>query len=245
MRNPIRPRAGHEVVEAHPAGAVVDDLLHPPLAQREQLGEHADELLGHVDGDAVDRLVHGAVDLPGQHPRLADGQLEALAPHHLDEHGQLQLAAALRPPTCRGARWAATRMLTLPTSSASRRFLTSRAVSDVPSLPGQRRRVDADRHRQARVVDRDDRQRAGVVGVGERLADRDVGDAGDGDDLARPGLVGRHPVERLGDVQLGDAGPLDRAVGRGTTRPAGPCAACPSGSGTAPGARRTARRRGW
>ena len=60
---------------------------------------------------------------------------------------------------------------------------------------------------------RDDRQRPGVVGVGQRLADGDLGDAGDGDDLARPGLVGRHPVEGLGHVQLGDLGPLDRAVG--------------------------------
>ena len=28
-----------------------------------------------------------------------------------------------------------------------------------------------------------------------------------------PDLVGRHPVELLGDVQLGDLGPLDGAVG--------------------------------
>ena len=36
----------------------------------------------------------------------------------------------------------------------------------------------------------DDRQRRRVVGVGDRLADRDLGDAGDRDDLARAGLVG-------------------------------------------------------
>ena len=47
---------------------------------------------------------------------------------------------------------------------------------------------------------------ARVVGVGERLADRHVGQAGDGDDLARAGLVGVDAVERLGDVELGDAG---------------------------------------
>ena len=32
-----------------------------------------------------------------------------------------------------------------------------------------------------------DRQRARVVGVGEGVADRDLGEAGDGDDLAGPG----------------------------------------------------------
>ena len=88
----------HEVVEAHPAGAVVDDLLHAALAQGEQLGDDAHELLGHVDGEAVDRLVDDAVDLAGEHLRLADGELEALAAHHLDEHGELQLAAALDLP---------------------------------------------------------------------------------------------------------------------------------------------------
>ncbi len=62
------------------------------------------------------------------------------------------------------------------------------------------------------LVDRDDRQRARVVGVGERLADRDLGDAGDGDDVARPGLLDRHPVERLGAEQLGHLDPLDAAV---------------------------------
>ena len=44
-----------------------------------------------------------------------------------------------------------------------------------------------------------------VVEVGQRLADRDVGHAGDGDDLARAGLGGVDAVERLGDVELGDA----------------------------------------
>ena len=55
----------HEVVEAHPARAVVDDLLHAALAQREELGEHAHELLGDVDREPVDRLVHRPVDQRG------------------------------------------------------------------------------------------------------------------------------------------------------------------------------------
>ena len=106
-----------------------------------------------------------------------------------------------------------TRMLTLPTSSASRRFLTRRAVSSLPSRP------DSGEVLMPMVIDRLGSSMVmtgsgpGVVGVGQRLADGDLGDAGDGDDLARPGLVGRHPVERLGHVQLGDLGVDDRAVG--------------------------------
>ena len=89
---------GHEVVHPHPAGAVVDHLLQAPLAQREQLGDDADVVLGHVDGETLDRLVHAAVDLARDHLRLADRELEALAAHQLDEHRQLQLAAALDLP---------------------------------------------------------------------------------------------------------------------------------------------------
>ena len=68
-------------------------------------------------------------------------------------------------------------------------------------------------HRQRRLVDADDGQRPRVVGVGQRLADRHVGQARDGDDLARPRLLRGDAVQRVGDVQLGDVGALDRPVG--------------------------------
>ena len=96
----------------------------------------------------------------------------------------------------------------------------SRAVSLVPGgepadgLAGQRRGVDAEGHADARVVDGDDRQRARVVGVGQGVADHDLGDAGHGDDVARAGPLRRgvDPVEGLGDVHLGQPDPLDGAV---------------------------------
>ena len=94
----MRPRAGHDELEAHPAGAVVDHRFHAALAQRDELGDDAEVILGHVDGDALDRLVHLAVDLAGQHLRLADGELEALAAQDLDQHRELQFAAALDFP---------------------------------------------------------------------------------------------------------------------------------------------------
>ena len=130
--------------------------------------------------------------------RLADGHLEALAPHHLDEHRQLQLAAALHLP----------RVGPLGRQHAQRDVadqLRVEAVLQQPRghlraslLPGERRGVDADRDRQRRVVDVDHRQRARVLRVGERLADRHVGEAGYRDDLARPGLLAppRAPARR-------------------------------------------------
>ena len=63
------------------------------------------------------------------------------------------------------------------------------------------------------VVDVDLRQRAHVVGVGERLADGDVLEARDGDDVAGAGALGRVALERPGLEQLGDADAADGAVG--------------------------------
>src|SRR5690606_2021774 len=82
-------------------------------------------------------------------------------------------------------------------------------------LPGERGGVDADGHRDGRVVDGDERQRARVVQVDERLPDGDVLDAGDGDDVPGVGAVGGHPVERDGPQQLGDPHRLDVAVAGG------------------------------
>jgi hypothetical protein len=55
-------------------------------------------------------------------------------------------------------------------------------------------------------------QGPGVLEVGERLADGDLGDAGDGDDLAGAHLLRGDPLELLGDEQLGDLGLLRGAV---------------------------------
>ena len=51
-----------------------------------------------------------------------------------------------------------------------------------------------------------------VVGVGERLADRDLLEAGDRDDVAGTRGLGRDALQRLGDVHLGELDVLDRAV---------------------------------
>ncbi len=52
----------------------------------------------------------------------------------------------------------------------------------------------------------------GIVRVGDRLADRHLGQARERHDLAGPGLVGGDAVERLGDQELGHPGVLNLAV---------------------------------
>ena len=98
-------------------------------------------------------------------------------------------------------------------SSERSRASTRRGSDLVAFQPRKRRSVDADRHRERRLVDRDHGKRTRVVRVGERLADRHLGDSGDGDDLPRSGFFRLDTVERLGHIELGHLRPLDRAVG--------------------------------
>src|SRR4051794_23757384 len=93
-----QPARRHEVLHAGPARAVVDHLLHPALPEREQLRDDADVLLRDIDGDPFDRLVLLPVEHAGQHLRLPHGELESLAPHDLDEDGELELSAPLYLP---------------------------------------------------------------------------------------------------------------------------------------------------
>ena len=240
-----QPARGDQVLEPDPAGRVVDHLLHPPLAQGEHLGDDADVLLGNVDRQPLDRLAELAVDLAGQHLRLAGGQLEALAPHHLEQHDELQLAAPLHLPgvgalgvagrgsrRCRrapgrGGRGSGARSAWRPRWPASGELLIPMTIESEGS---------------STVITGSGRGSSGSASVSPIVTS---GEAGDGDDLARPGLVGLDPVERVGDVEVGDGRRLDRAVGpapgdrlalRGSSR----CA-----PGRAPGGRRRGRRRGW
>ena len=106
-----------------------------------------------------------------------------------------------------------TRSDTLPDQLLVEAVLDLAGGEPAAVAPGERRGVDADGEREARLVHRDHRQRAGVVGIGERLADGHVREAGDRDDLAGARRLGRHPVEGLGDVQLAHPRRHDRPVG--------------------------------
>jgi hypothetical protein len=75
-----------------------------------------------------------AVDLAGDDLRLADGELEALAAHDLDEDRELQLAAALHLPGV-GPLGGQHAERDVADELGSSRFLTWRAVSFLPSLP--------------------------------------------------------------------------------------------------------------
>src|SRR5205823_14921969 len=77
----------------------------------------------------------------------------------------------------------------------------------------ERRGVDPDRHREARLVYTDDGERAWIVRICERLADRHLREAGDGDQLAGTRILDLDPIECLGHIQGCHLRSLDPAVG--------------------------------
>ena len=154
-----------------------------------------------------------AVDLLRDHLRLADGELETLAPHVLDEDGQRQLAAALHLPRV-GAADVDDLERDVSDELAVEAVLHHAGGELVPlHLADQRRGVRADRHRDRWVVDVDRLQRTHIVRVGDGLADGDVLEPSDRGDVARAGGISRVALQGARHQQLGDAGAADAPVG--------------------------------
>ena len=223
---------------------MVDHLLHSALAQREQLREHADVLLRRVDREPLDRLVHLTADVSCHNLRLAHRKLEALAPHQLDEHGQLKLAASLHLPRIRplgrnhAQRDIADQLRIEPALDLARS--QSRSLQS-----GERRRVDADRHRERRLVDL--LRPATAVGRRRRRASRRSSPRGCPRQRrchrARPPPPRRGPAPRSRRAR--SPWRARRCRPRDTTRFAAPCGSCRCGPGRSRDGRHTAMRRDW
>ena len=155
--------------------------------------------------------MHLPVDLAGDDLGLADGELEALSAHRLDEDRELQLAATLHLPGV-GAVGVAHPQRDVADELLAQPLLQQPGGQLVAVTAGERGGVDPDGHAEARLVDLQDRQGARVLGVGEGLADHDLVEPGDGDQVAGPRLIGGDPFEVAGQVQLGQAHLLQTAV---------------------------------
>ncbi len=176
MRKPISPRAGTRYsIRAQPVPWLTICCIRPLRSASICVTTPM-----YSSGTSIATRSTGSfflpVDLPRQHLRLADRELEPLAPHDLDEDRELELAATLH----------------LPDVGARRRL---HAQGDVPDeLPlepgderarrhlvalgsGERGRVDPEGHGQGRLVDGAHRQRPRIVGIRDRLADRHLGQA--------------------------------------------------------------------
>ena len=138
------------------------------------------------------------------HLRLRHAQLVALAPHRLDQHGQVELAAAgdAEHAGVRGV-LDAQRDVALQLALEA---LGQVARGDVLAfLARERPVVDAEVHRDRRRVDLEQRQDRRVLDRGDRLADVEVRHAGERDDVAGEGLGELEPLEALEAEHLLDA----------------------------------------
>ena len=96
-RKPIRPRVGMRNSSRTRPLPWLTIFVIVAAPRAELRDDDALELLGDVDDELLDRLHRAAVDLPRDDLGPRHLQLVALAPHHLDQDRQLQLAAARRP----------------------------------------------------------------------------------------------------------------------------------------------------
>ena len=139
-----------------------------------------------------------------------------------------------------------TRIATLPTSSASRRSLTCRAVRRCAGLAGQRRGVDADRHAERGLLD-------AITGSGRGSSGSAIvspivisGMPASGD-RSRPARPRRRRTRCSPSVTYSSATATrsHRSVAPAPRHRLALARSCPGARGRARGGRRRRRRRGW
>ena len=133
--------------------------------------------------ETLHRLESLAVLLAGDDRRFRDLQLVAFTAHGLDEDRQLKLAAAGDAQHIRLAGFFHAQADVAPTFGEETLVDLSRRHV-LAFAPAPRRGVDAEDHRDRRLLDADRRQRNGPLAVRDRVADREVLDAANRDDVA-------------------------------------------------------------
>ena len=165
--------AGHAKLQSRAARTVIVHLRHLTLARAQFLDHHANEPLRHVDGEMLNRFhAHAVYDLRDD-LRPPGHQLEAFAPHHLNQDRELQLAAAQHLE-------AVGRAGLLHTDGHVGEQFFVEALAQIPAgdvLPfaaGKGRSVDIELNCNGRLVDDDERQRRGILDAGDGFTDRDA-----------------------------------------------------------------------
>ena len=180
---------------------------------------------GNVDSQDLRRLHQLAVDALGHDGGTRDQQLKALAAHHLNQHGKLQLAAAQHLEGVGGiglfhADGDVGQQLALQP-------ILDVAAGDVLAFASAEGRVvDRKVDRDGGLVDGDDGQRLRVFKRAEALADGDAGDARNGDDIAHLGLGRVLALEAVEGEKLGHLDRHERAVELRKDSPPGRSSGC-------------------
>ncbi len=186
-------------------------MLNLGFPHAELFHDHADELLGNVHREPLHRLHQLAVHVLGHDLGLAGHQLIALAAHGFDHDGKLQFAATHDFEGIGAAGF-------LDADGNVGEQLLLQALAQVargdvlPVEAGERRGVHRELHGDGGLINRDVRQRGGIFGAGDGLADGDAGDSRDRNDVAQFGFRNVDALQPVEGKQLGDPHFLQGAV---------------------------------
>ena len=168
-------------------------LHHFPLAGAHLLHDGADGFFRHIDEQALYRLIGFAVDLLIQHLGRADGKFIPFAAHGFYEDGKVHFAAACHAEGIGG----------IAVLHAQGYVLEQFAEQAVPYLAGghifslfagKRAVVDGKGHLYGGLLYLDKAQRFRRVYGGYGIADGDVRNAGEADDIAYRCAFGGHAL---------------------------------------------------
>jgi hypothetical protein len=137
----------------------------------------------HVNDCSLEWLVGTSVDLVDDHFGPRDLEFESFPAHGLDEDRELQLASTGDLDDFRRRRGA----------DADRDVSENLAIESFLDLPGcdelsvptrERRRVDSEGHPEHWFVDFEARERLWFGSIGDRIADLNLGEAGDNEEIS-------------------------------------------------------------
>ena len=188
--------------------------FHPhesSLAAGGKLDGRAHKLLGNLDGEFFDRLAALAANGLVQHLGLAHLQFEALAAHRLDEHGQMQDAAAVNHEGI-GIQARLDTEGEILLKLLLQAFLDVAGGHELAVLAEERRVVDHEEHGHRGLVHGDRRERFRILDVGDGVADLEPVNAHQGADVAALDLVYIGLAQALEHHDLLDLGLLDDVV---------------------------------
>src|ERR1700688_4407435 len=206
--------ARHAKFDANPPIAMIVHIGYFTFARANMLHDYANKFFGNIDGEVFDRLHQFAVDAFGDDLRLPDHEFVALAAHHLDQNGKLQLAAAQNFERIGAA------SLFHAKRDVSKKFFVEALTqvsrcNEIAFASAKRRSVDGEEHRNRRLVDDDRRKGRGIYGAGNGLANGDALDASYGDDVAQRSFRNVGALEPGKTEQLGDLRLVKRSVALG------------------------------
>ena len=175
--------------------------LSLPLAHA--LEHRTGHILGNVDNEALDGLIAHAVDLLIEHLGRTDLEFISLAAHRLNEDGEVHLPSAADAEGIRGVgvldaqRDVAQQFTIQPVTQVAGR-------DELALLSRKRRIVDREDHLHRGIGDLDKCNGIDAVGCADGIADIDLFQSREADDIARRGALAGDAVEPLDLIQIDD-----------------------------------------